>query len=425
MTDSPSDGVSRDPATGKTVLPMAPKARPPTRWLRRVGPIPAAYLVAVVLVAVVHPFLPSWRWLLVHLLLLGGATNAIVVWSNHFAVAVLRSSPPRSRRWEATRLITLNAGVVAVLVGGVVGRTDDGWWSWVAVAGAGLVFVAVLGHLLTLASRLRRALPAPFTVSVYYYVAAAVALLVGIPVGAWMLLDGGNARLHLFHAHVNVLGWVTLTILGALLTLWPAIVHTRMAEGTARASARALPAALTGLTLLGVGLLAWWRPVAVVGLGLFGAAVVVSAVPHVVAARRKAPSSFAAWSVAAALGWLTIALVVDAATLLTSPDPGLAVGRFGSVLAPLLVGFVAQTLIGALTYLLPMARGGGPAMRRARTSILERHGPQRVVMANLALAVFVLPVGPYVRITTSMLVLAALGQFLIAAGRALHLDRRS
>jgi hypothetical protein len=40
-------------------------------------------------------------------------------------------------------------------------------------------------------------------------------------------------------------------------------------------------------------------------------------------------------------------------------------------------------------------------------------------MANLALAVYLLPVPPYVRITTALLVLAALIQFLIPAARIL------
>ena len=84
---------------------------------------------------------------------------------------------------------------------------------------------------------------------------------------------------------------------------------------------------------------------------------------------------------------------------------------------PLLVGFVAQTLIGALSYLLPVGFGGGPAQVRSADAALDRHGPQRVVMANLALALFLLPVGAYVRITVSLLVLLALVQFLIPAVR--------
>jgi nitrite reductase (NO-forming) len=44
-------------------------------------------------------------------------------------------------------------------------------------------------------------------------------------------------------------------------------------------------------------------------------------------------------------------------------------------------------------------------------------------MANAALAVFLLPVPPYVRITTSLLILVALVQFLVPAAR-LVLTRR-
>jgi nitrite reductase (NO-forming) len=57
---------------------------------RRAGAVPLAYLAGVVVVGFAHPYLPQWRWLPVHLPLLGAATNPIVVWSNHFAAAVLR-----------------------------------------------------------------------------------------------------------------------------------------------------------------------------------------------------------------------------------------------------------------------------------------------------------------------------------------------
>ena len=50
--------------------------------------------------------------------------------------------------------------------------------------------------------------------------------------------------------------------------------------------------------------------------------------------------------------------------------------------------------------------------------------PLWVAMANAALAVFVLPAPPYVRITTSLLILAALLQFLIPAVRILLAARR-
>jgi nitrite reductase (NO-forming) len=141
--------------------------------------------------------------------------------------------------------------------------------------------------------------------------------------------------------------------------------------------------------------------------------------PAVRTARGKPPASFAAWSMAAAAGWLLVALAVDAWTLSGGAGPAAAADGFGAVLRPLIVGFVAQTLLGALAYLLPVALGGGPAAVRQRTALLDRHWPQRVLTANAALAVYLLPVGSYVRITTSLLLLATLVQFLIPTVRVL------
>jgi hypothetical protein len=389
-------------------------------WHRRTGLLPLAYLAALVVVALIHPVLPSWRWLAIHLLLLGAVTNAIMVWSAHFTAAVLRSPAPARRRGEIVRLAVLNLGIVGVLTAGTIGRP------WPGVAGAALVFGAAVAHLAWLSARLRAALPARFAVTVHYYLAAATALLIGVPVGAWMLVtdDDSRPRLLLFHAHVNLLGWVTLTVLGTVLTLWPTVLRTRMADGATAAARSALPIAVAGIAVLGIGVLAWWSPLAAGGLALVTAAALVTARPAVQAARRSKPASFAGWSIAAAGGWLFVALGVDAWTLLSAAGPAAAADRFGAVLIPLLVGFVAQTLLGAMAYLLPMVLGGGPAAVRERTERLDRHWAQRVAMANAALAVFVLPAPPYVRISTSLLILAALVQFLVPAVRILLAARR-
>ncbi|NYF59945.1 hypothetical protein [Micromonospora purpureochromogenes] len=389
-------------------------------WHRRVAALPLAYLAALVVLGFVHPFLPTWRWAAIHLLLLGAVSNAILVWSAHFAAAVLRAPAPDRRRAQAARLVTLNVGVLAVLVAGTVDRP------WLGVGGAALVFAAVAAHFVGLARRLRRALPARFTVTVHYYLAAAVALLVGVPVGAWMLVvdDALRPRLVLFHAHVNLLGWVTLTVLGTLLTLWPTVLRARMADGAVRAAIVALPLAVTGLALLGVGVLAWWRVVAAAGLALFTLAALVALRPALAVARVRPPNAFAGWSLAAASGWLLAALGMDAATLLSADGPATAADRFHAVLLPLLVGFVAQVLVGSLSHLLPMVLGGGPGPVRRRTDLLQRHGAQRVATANAALVVFVLPTPPFVRITTALLILVVLVQFLVPAARVLLTARR-
>jgi uncharacterized membrane protein len=406
------------PAARRLPLVSADAERAPLRragWHRRTGMVPLGYLVAIVAVSLAHPFVPHSRWLLIHLLLLGAVTNAILVWGAHFAAAILRTPATPGRRGEAVRLAVLNAGVLAVLAGGSAGP------AWLGVAGAGAVFVAVAAHLWVLAGRLRRALPARFAVTVHYYLAAGLALLAGIPAGALMLVldDDQRPRLLLFHALVNLLGWVTLTVLGTLLTLWPTVLRTRMVPGAGRAATRALPLCLAALVCLGVGTLGWWPVLAVAGLAVFATAVALVALPAVATARQRPPASFATWSIAAGAGWLIVSLAWTAVVLLAAPDPVAAADRFDTILAPLGGGFVAQVLIGALSYLLPMALGGGPVPVRERTARLDAHWSQRVTMANLALVVYLLPVPPYVRITTALLILVAFVQFLIPALRIL------
>jgi nitrite reductase (NO-forming) len=388
-------------------------------WHRRAGALPAGYLSALVVLAFVHPFVPAWHWLAIHLLLLGAATNAILVWSAHFTAAVLRIPVPARRRGEILRLAVLNAGVIAVLAGGGADRP------WLGAGGAVAVFAAVAAHLGRLAAHLRSALPARFAVTVHFYRAAAVALLTGIPAGAWMLLADGRARprILLFHAHVNLLGWIMLTVLGTVLTLWPTVLRTRMDPAAVRAARAALPTAVTSISLVALGVLLWWPLIAVSGLALFAVAVVITAIPGARAARHKLPDSFAAWSIAAGVAWLVVALAVDSATLLTAATADAAAAGFDAVLIPLLLGAVAQILLGALSYLLPMALGGGPARVRARAAALDRHWPQRVTTANAALLVLMLPVGPYVRITVSLLLLVVLVQFLLPTARMLLIDR--
>ncbi|HEX5994304.1 MAG TPA: hypothetical protein VFY84_04090, partial [Jiangellales bacterium] len=99
MSDSVT-AAQRGPADLTPPGPLSPRSSGRAGWHRRAGALPLGYLAAIVVVAAVHPFVPQWRWLLVHLLLLGAATNAIVIWSTHFASAVLRVPPARNRRGE-------------------------------------------------------------------------------------------------------------------------------------------------------------------------------------------------------------------------------------------------------------------------------------------------------------------------------------
>src|SRR5690606_8163974 len=115
------------------------------------------WLLALLVVTVVHRYLPAAMWLLVHLLLLGAVSNAILVWSAHFADAMLRSKPTRfGVVGQTVRLWLLNVGVAAVVTGMMLP-------AWVAVlAGGCVVGAVVLWHGVALLLRMRRALPSRF-----------------------------------------------------------------------------------------------------------------------------------------------------------------------------------------------------------------------------------------------------------------------
>ena len=76
------------------------------------------WLGLAVLLALVHPFVPAASWLLVHLVLLGALTHSAMVWSTHFAQALLKTPTTLDDRTQQNRRIgLLVAGQAAVLVG--------------------------------------------------------------------------------------------------------------------------------------------------------------------------------------------------------------------------------------------------------------------------------------------------------------------
>jgi len=364
-----------------------PKSAPPAAqgsrrsWHLRANAVVLAYVALAALTVGLHgwPPMPMPRWLAVHLLLLGAVTNAIVTWTEHFAVALLRARQP-SRRAAAGRLAALNLAIVGVLIG-VAGDL-----AMVTVASATLLGAVVLAHLGSLLRIARNALMGRFAGTVRFYVAGGVALVVGITFGALVAVDAVSPRwhepLHAAHVHANVFGWVGLTVLGTLFTLWPTVLRTRMVDHVMRAATRCLVLTTTGLAIAVAGLATELRWVGIAGLALYGAGVVVALQPFVATWRRKGPRDMAAWSMAAGTGWLAIGVVADLVLLASAPDLGSYMPRLDALVPLLAVGFVLQILLGALTYLLPVIQGGGPAGVRAGIEHLSPWWRMRVVALN-------------------------------------------
>ncbi|WP_432054288.1 multicopper oxidase domain-containing protein [Streptomyces sp. bgisy022] len=406
MTTSPSF-----PSRSGGPAPQPPGRSPRALWHLGVNAVVVAWLALFAAVGAAHHLVPHARWLLVHLLLLGAVSNAVIIWSGHFAASVLRLPEANRGAPALLRLACFNAGAVGVITGLLTGRLP------VVLVGAALVAGAVAAHAVWLVRLLRRALPGRFAMTVRYYAAASALLPVGAALGVVLArgdLPGDlRERVLLAHEMVNLLGWIGLTVAGTLITLWPTMLRTRVADGAERAGRRALPVLVAGLVLAVAAALLAPPPLVAPGVVLHTVGLVVAGRPWLREARAKAPRSFAAWSVAAGAVWLTGSLIALTAALLSSGSWATVASRTSLLTAPLAAGWIAQVLLGALSFLVPVVLGGGPAAVRAATAGLERAWPARLTVTNTALLLCVLPVPSMVRVACSALLLLVLLHFLV------------
>lgn len=367
------------------------------------------WLLAAVVVAVTHRWIPESTWLMVHLVALGAMTHSVMVWSAHFTAALLKTrDDDATRRLADVRLGGLAAGSLLVFVG-----VPTAQW-WLAAAGATVVSAAVLWHGAVLVRDLRRALPGRFRVCIRYYIAAAACLPVGAAFGAtlaWGLDDRWHAALLVAHTMTMLLGWIGLTVVGTLVTFWPTVLRTRMDDRAERLARQALPALLAAIGVVILGSLTGVRGVSVAGLVLYAGALIWWGRCLIRPLRAKPPREFAAASILAGGIWACVAILATAVHVGGSDDVELASGY--PMLASLwVVGFLLQLVTGALSYLLPSVIGGGPRVVRAGAAEFDRFATVRLVVINGGLLAWVAPLPGWVKVTVSLLVLVALAAFL-------------
>jgi len=391
-------------------------------WHVRVGLIVVAWLLAGAAEAIHAYASDRGSWRLVHILLLGAVSNAILIWSTHFATAVLRVPVP-NRRGEAVRLGVFNAGALGVVVGAVLRE-----WPVIA-AGAILVAAAATAHGVVWWRRMRAALPSRFGATVRYYVAACAAVAplasLGVAMARHDASEDLHARFELAHILLGLLGWIGLTVVGTLVTLWPTMLRAKIADGAELAARRALPVLCGGLALATGAALAGWPVVAAVGVLGYAVGLALTAVALLDVARRKPPQDFSTWSVAASYAWMVGATVALAWMLARAPHATAAIEEAERLVPALAFGFAAQIVIGALSFLIPVVLGGGPALARATGEVFNVARRTRVVLANVAIACLAFELPANVQTAAGAVLIVLLAFFVVLTGRAVALSRQS
>jgi len=374
-------------------------------WHRRISKPVLVWMVALVIVVIAHRWIAEARWLMVHIVTLGLITNSIVIWSQHFAEALLKTRLDDAfRRWQMARSLILNIGIVITITG-----IQLAMWPATLIGGT-IVGLTMVWHAAVLIQQTRRAIAPRFVTTVRYYAAASILLTLGAVYGialAWGFGDDWHTRILTAHVSANVLGFVGLTIIGTLLTLWPTMLRTQMPTNSVRDGYRALAAMCVGLALMQVGALLAISLLVALGAASYLVATLIVAALMVRAARVKPPHTFPTLAAGAGMLWLIgtlIALVVFAVQ-----D---RLGELTSLTVPFVGGFMAQVLLGAMSYLMPTVMGGGPRAVAAGLRELGRGATFRTVLANGGLILYLLPVGSWIKVFASLVAFLAAAAFL-------------
>src|SRR5699024_9173219 len=227
------------------------------------------------------------RWLMIHLLVLGAVSHSILVWSQHFAQALLHTPTSTvDRRNQSIRLGLINTGTLAVVIGMMASL-----WPVVIIGAIG-VGAAVIWHGIDLWGKARHALASRFAGTIHYYLAAAAILPIGVTLGVILardIADPWHSRLVAAHALLNLLGWIGLTVIGTLMTLWPTMLRTKIIPGAEAAARRGLPLLLIGLGIAVAASLLTQPWAAGIGLLVYLAGIGSIARPFVLAGVAKPP----------------------------------------------------------------------------------------------------------------------------------------
>jgi nitrite reductase (NO-forming) len=347
-----------------------------------------AFLAAAVASLALPPAVRLELWLPLHLALAGGAATAIAAMVPFF-VAALAVAPPASPILRGAT-VALVAGGGAFAAGGRLAGQPA-----VAALGAWADVAGFAGVALAMAWSLRNAGGPRRPITELAYLLAVADVVAGVVLAGLYLAGDPNivahwAALKPAHGWLNAFGFVCLVIAGTLVHFAPTVAGSRIRRRRTGA------VAVAGLGL-GPPLVAAGYALSAAILVQAGAlATIVGAwglATHGLAAQRDRAGwttewswhAFTAGSLLLAPLWLLVASVAAGARVLTAgADP--AGWRLSALLVPLVLGMVAQVLVGALCFLVPAVGAGSPERHARQRGILGRAAPARLVALNAGVA---------------------------------------
>ncbi len=322
------------------------------------------------------PLPAVFRLIHVHGALVGGVAQLILGAMVSFLPTLLMSGRDRSES-HPVLYVSINLGTVGMLVGFGIG-----YYLVTGIAGIVVVgtFLALLGDAVKQA---RSSLVTP-PLNLWFYGVAVLVLLAGLVVGEiilFRLIESthiGQARLA--HIHLNLLGFVTLTIIGTMHNLFPTILNAPLHSPLlARLTFFLMPA---GIVLLIGGFLATslWTQIAAGGLLIVGVLVYAYNIVRTWLG-AGGPSTVATDHLMAATIFLVLTILVGVLVSVNAlwDPPKVAFGTLHLMAYThlALVGFVLQTIVGALSHLLPISL----ALRRVQSN--KRRGPYLAQLTDI------------------------------------------
>ena len=349
---------------------------------------------------------PVVWWDIIHPFTIGALTTAIIVFSTHFTEALTRTAGG-DYRGVGSRVGLVQLGLILLLI-------DRAGYDWGPLADAAsiLIIAALTWHLWFVARRLRGSLSGSFAVTVPFYIAASVFMIVSIVlvilsgngVGEYSLLIGAHSR-------GMVWGFAWLTVIGTVVTLLPTLSATAISSTARARCTRALIVHCVGLgcamALYAVGLT---RAAGVAQLLVVLAALLIIQPVLATVIGRSPRLTTATVAVIAGLLWMLALCAGDAISAAVGAYPR----TITLVVLPAFLGAgLLQLVTGVLHHLLPILTG-------ARPNTADRTGYARLLLINLGGLLSLLDA-----IAAGLIMMGiGLAANIFAVGRALYLQKR-